>query len=125
MTFEGTLDVNRGNHIFVNIPITFPARAGFRETKHDFIGLVDTGATITCICQDFVQKNRISIAGEGTTNTASGANHPVTYHIGIFKERQIVLQSCNTDNGYHDCLIGMDLIKELHIKDDTYKVTLR
>ena len=125
MTFEGILDAKRGNHIFVTIPIVFPARKGFRETKHSFIGLVDTGATVTCICEDFIKKHSISVAGVGTTNTASGADYPVTFHIGVFQGRPIPLQSCNTQNGYHDCLIGMDLIKELHIKDDTYTLVLK
>ena len=125
MTFEGILDSGRGNHIFVTIPLVFPARKGFRETKHDFIGLVDTGATVTCICEDFIKKHSIVVATEGTTNTASGANQPVTFHVGLFGGKPILLQSCNTQNGYHDCLIGMNLIKELHIKDDTYTLTLK
>ena len=110
--------------ILEKITFTIPERKGFRETHENFKSLIDTGASISCICKNFATTNRLRLIGDTDISTANGVVQRAPLYLVQFNNEHVLMASYTSSGSEFKCLLGMDLIKELHIVDNDYELIL-
>ena len=122
MQFEGSV---KDGKVIISVPFTLPQRKGFREEMITLNALVDTGATLTCLCGSLMNSKGVPVVFHREMQNAQSDNYSVPFRIVVFNGSPLLCpdyKSCKYNT--HHCLIGMDLIKEMSIKEGQYTVVL-
>ena len=124
MQFEG--EVKNGQIILSNVRFILPERLGFRKEFLEVNALIDTGATSTCFCGNLMASKGVPIRFYQEIQSAQSNAYSVPFRAVLFNEFELLCpdyKSCKDNT--HNCLIGMNLIEEIVLKDERYKVVLR
>jgi predicted aspartyl protease len=110
---------NHRHAIVIDIQIGVPVPVqGYPKDKRMLLtakALIDTGATNSCISQNFVQASQLLSFRKATVHSAQGEYPSSVYQIDIVFPNRLLIQKIDViefkKGQDFDCIIGMDILR--------------